>query len=239
MAAFWRWSSSLRTNSLYASAPVRQALGMTLRPGGEALTRRLLELAAPGPESLVLDAGCGCGATLDLLSARGARAMGVDLSMSFLREARGCRVAQADLARLPLADACLDVVQCECAWNLTDKDRVLAEFFRVLRPGGTLALADIFARGERTGDWPVRCCFAQATDLDTVVDQVEAAGFTVEMVEDHSPLLARTAAEFVFRHGSLHGFWRAVTGDAGLAEAACAASRSARPGLFLLIARRS
>lgn len=229
----------MRTNSLYASAPVRQVLGSTLRPGGEALTRRMLELAAPGPDSVVLDAGCGCGATLNLLDACGARAVGVDLSASFLREARGFRVAQADLAQLPVADVRLDLVLCECVWNLTDKNRVLAEFFRVLRPGGTLALADIFARGEKAGDWPLRCCFAQATDLDTVIDQVEASGFAVDVVEDHSPLLARTAADFVFRHGSLHGFWRAVTGDSGLADAACAASTATRPGLFLLIARRS
>ena len=67
---------------------------------------------------------------------------------------------------------------------------------------------------------------------------MEAAGFAVESLEDHFPLLARTAAEFVFRHGSLHGFWRAVTGDEKTAAEACRAVQSSRPGLFLLAAVR-
>jgi hypothetical protein len=70
-----------------------------------------------------------------------------------------------------------------------------------------------------------------------VVEQVGTAGFEVELVEDHSALLKRTAADFVFRYGSLQGFWEAVTGDAKLAESACDASRASRPGLFLLLAR--
>ncbi len=228
----------MRTNELYASAPVRTSLGRAMRPGGEALTVRMLGMAAPAPGSRVLDAGCGCGVTLGLLRERGVRAFGLDLNAGFLREAGedGQAVAQADLNFLPFMDEGLDLVLCECAWNLTDKERVLAEFFRVLRPGGTLALADIYARGHRAGEWPVRCCFAQATDLPTVLEQVAGAGFEVDVVEDHTELLKKTAADFVFRHGSLHGFWQAVTGSAELAEMACDASRAARPGLFLMMA---
>ena len=228
----------MRTSELYASAPVRAALGRTLRPGGEALSRRMLQLAAPKPGSLALDAGCGCGATLGMLRMRGARAFGLDLSAGFLREAGadGHAVARADLAALPLPDAVLDLVVCECAWNLTDKERTLAEFSRVLKPGGVLALSDIYTRGYRSGEWPLRCCFAQATDLQTVMEQVAGAGFEIDVVEDHTPLLKKTAADFVFRYGSLHGFWQAVTGDPDSAAAACAASKAAKPGLFLLTA---
>lgn len=227
----------MRTNELYASPPVRKFLGPALRPGGERLTRLMLGLAGPLQGALALDAGCGCGASLALLREHGARAVGLDLNASFLREAGDvdARVAQADLADLPLPDACLDLVLCECVWNLTDKERVLTEFRRVLRPGGTLALADIYARGCRSGDWPVRCCFAQATDLQTVMEQVAGAGFEIDVVEEHTELLKKTAADFVFRHGSLHGFWQAVTGDPVLAQRACDASRASKPGLFLLI----
>ena len=228
----------MRTSELYASAPVRASLGRALRPGGEKLTRRMLELAGPLRGGLVLDAGCGCGASLVLLEEHGARTVGLDLNAGFLREsmARKLRVARADLAELPLPDGCADLIVCECAWNLTNKEQVLVEFFRVLRPGGVLALADIYARGYRSGEWPVRCCFAQATDLRTVLEQVGGAGFEVDVVEDHTELLKKTAADFVFRHGSLHGFWQAVTGDPDLATAACAASKATRPGLFLMMA---
>ncbi|MBP9944075.1 MAG: class I SAM-dependent methyltransferase [Desulfomicrobium sp.] len=228
----------MRTSELYASAPVRATLGRALRPGGEKLTRRMLELAGPLRGRLALDAGCGCGVSLALLEEHGARAVGLDLNAAFLRESRGrqLRVARGDLAELPLPDGCADLIVCECAWNLTDKERVLAEFFRVLRPGGVFALADIYARGYRSGEWPVRCCFAQATDLQTVMDQVSGAGFEIDVVEEHTELLKKTAADFVFRHGSLHGFWQAVTGDPDLATAACDASKATRPGLFLLMA---
>lgn len=228
----------MRISELYASAPVRATLGRALRPGGEKLTRRMLELAEPMRGGLALDAGCGCGASLALLEEHGARAVGLDLNAAFLREsrARKLRVARADLAHLPLPDGCLDLILCECVWNLTDKERVLAEFYRVLRPGGMLALADIYARGYRAGKWPVRCCFAQATDLQTVMEQVAGAGFEIDVVEDHTELLKKTAADFVFRHGSLYGFWQAVTGDPDLATAACEASRATRPGLFLMMA---
>ena len=227
----------MKTSELYASAPVRASLGRALRPGGEKLTRRMLELAGPLQGGLALDAGCGCGASLALLEQHGARAVGLDLNAAFLRESSGrkLKVARADLAHLPLPDGCLDLVLCECVWNLTDKERVLAEFMRVLRPGGMLALADIYARGYRAGEWPVRCCFAQATDLQTVMEQVAGAGFEIDVVEDHTESLKKTAADFVFRHGSLYGFWQAVTGDPVLAQMACDASRVSKPGLFLLM----
>lgn len=219
---------------------MRQALGQALRPGGEILTRHLLDVADAPLGSLVLDAGCGCGATLGLVQEYGLRSVGLDLAPDFLDEAKAARapLLRADVGSLPLRTASLDLVLCECVWNLADKPRALAEIYRVLRPGGQLLMSDIFARGQDSDKWPLRCCFAQATSLDLVRQQVSSAGFTIELLEDHSPLLARVAADFVFRHGSLHGFWQAVTGDADLATAACTASRQSRPGLFALVARR-
>ena len=230
---------------LYLTTPVRDSLGACLRPGGRALTERILSLTTPGPTSVILDAGCGPGASMALLQEYGIRTLiGLDLEPELLREARqeDLPVARADLASLPLPEACLDLVLCECVWNLTERSQVLHEFARALRPGGYLALTDIYARSDKstnqTGIWPVRCCFSTATNLNTVEKQVAAAGFEILIIEDHTRLLTRTAAEFVFAHGSLHGFWQAVTGDAALAAAACTAGAASRPGLFLLIARK-
>ena len=231
---------------LYLSTPVRQGLGSCLRPGGQALTGRLLDLLAPDQASVILDAGCGPGASMALVQERGiGSVLGLDLDEGLLTEARygEMPVARADLAHLPLPDACLDMVLCECVWNLTEREQVMAEFHRVLRPGATIALTDIFSRTAEaagpSGTWPVRCCFSQATDLATVQELVISAGFKIKVLEDHTRLLKQTAAEFVFAHGSLLAFWQAVTGDENLARAACKASATTRPGLFLLIAQRS
>jgi SAM-dependent methyltransferase len=229
-------------NALYLSEPVRAGLGSCLRPGGDLLTRRSLELIRPKHDDVILDAGCGAGATLSMLQKIGFRNVcGVDLDSGLVREARLCaeHVVQADLANLPISESCFDMVLSECVWNLTEKETVLGEFFRILRPGGFLALSDIYLRnGFQGGTWPVQCCFSQATILADVQNAIENTGFTIELLEDHSVLLKQAAAEFVFAHGSLHGFWQAVTGDAEMATEACRASSSARPGLFLLIARR-
>lgn len=144
---------------------------------------------------------------------------------------------------LPLLTHSMDMILCECVWNLTDKPQVLKEFARVLRCGGTLALSDIYLRepavDHTNAGWPNRSCFFQATDLPTVREMVAEAGFEVLVLEDHSRLLKQTAAEFVFSHGSPQGFWQAVLGDSARADAVCAASKATRPGLFLLIAERS
>lgn len=231
---------------LYLAPPVRAGLGACLRPGGLALTERILDLAAPDRAGIVVDAGCGSGASMTLLRQYGVRTIiGLDLEADLLREARQQHrhLARADLAKLPLPDSCLAMILCECVWNLTERRQVLGEFARALRPDGILALTDVYARQGKNHDppatWPMRCCFSQATDLDTVAELVAAAGFEVLTLEDHTRLLNRTAAEFVFTHGSLRGFWQAVTGDSDQAKAACDATAAIRPGLFLLIARRA
>lgn len=230
--------------ALYQSPAVRGSLGPALRPGGEALTRRILELTRPGANQLILDAGCGPGASLGILGLAGFnRVLGLDCDRGLLAEAAGQssrpRLVQADLSRLPIADRSIDMILCECVWNLTPRGRVLAEFARVLRPGGTLAIADIYTRAPQASrePWPVPCCFAGATDLGSVRDLVIEQGFQLTVLEDHSRLLRETAARFVFEYGSLHGFWFAVTGDDRLADQACRAA-AAKPGLFLLIAHR-
>jgi SAM-dependent methyltransferase len=109
--------------------------------GGGSSYARLAALAAPGQR--VLDLGCGDGALLDALAARGVGdAIGVDLAAGDLARARarGHRVVRGRAEALPLADGACDLVLCHLALMLMgDLDAVAAEVARVLAPGGRLA----------------------------------------------------------------------------------------------------
>lgn len=99
------------------------------------------------PAGTALDAACGTGRFAARLSEQGHRVVGVDRSAAMLARARD-RVpglfARADLDRLPVGDATVDVVVCALALvHVPDLGPVLAEFARVLRPGGSVVLSDV------------------------------------------------------------------------------------------------
>jgi len=107
-----------------------------------------LELAAPGPEDRLLDVGTGTGAVLRALAqlpSRPRRAHGVDPSAGMLARVGplpdGWDVLQADAARLPLADASVDVAVAAYVLHVAAQpDEILAELRRVLRPGARLVV---------------------------------------------------------------------------------------------------
>ncbi len=99
------------------------------------------------PAGTALDAACGTGRYAAYLAGRGHRVLGVDGSAEMLDRA-SARVpagafARADLHRLPLADHAVDLVVCGLALvHVPSLGPVLAEFARVLRPGGHLVISD-------------------------------------------------------------------------------------------------
>jgi SAM-dependent methyltransferase len=106
------------------------------------------EILARLPAGTALDAACGTGRYAAYLAGRGHQVLGVDGSAEMLDRAR-TRVpagtfARADLHRLPVADRAVDVVVCGLALvHVSSLAPVLAEFARVLRPGGHLVISDV------------------------------------------------------------------------------------------------
>jgi ubiquinone/menaquinone biosynthesis C-methylase UbiE len=115
-----------------------------------AWTALLLPLM-PDPPVRILDLGCGTGSLAVLLAQAGHEVTGIDASMQMLALARakaataGVRLdlGRADAADPPFGPASADVVLCRhVLWSLPDQDAVLANWTRLLRPGGRLVLIE-------------------------------------------------------------------------------------------------
>jgi arsenite methyltransferase len=153
-------------------------------------------LAELEPGETVLDLGSGGGIDV-ILSARRVgptgRAYGLDMTDEMLALAEENRrrsglanveFLKGEIERIPLPDAAVDVIISNCVINLSgDKDRVLREAFRVLKPGGRFAVSDVVVRGEvppaiRQSMELWIGCIAGALSEDDYRGKLAAAGFT-------------------------------------------------------------
>ena len=190
---------------LYESDIVKQLLGESFHPGGTVLSERLGTLLGLSRESLVLDVASGNGTTAAFLARRfECRVVGVDFSADSVARAtaEASRLALLDRVRfevgdaeqLPLNDAAVDAVICECAFcTFPDKAKGASEFARVLRPGGRVGLSDITRTPGPTAElsdlmsWVA--CLADARSAATYADLLVGAGFTNTVVENHDEAL--------------------------------------------------
>jgi arsenite methyltransferase len=147
------------------------------------------------PGQTVLDLGSGGGIDV-LLSARrvgpAGKVYGVDMTDEMLELARANQLKagvtnveflKGAIEAVPLPDRSVDVVISNCVINLsTDKDAVLREAFRVLKPGGRLAVSDVVVRGEVAADVRRNMelwigCIAGALEEREYASRLSAAGF--------------------------------------------------------------
>jgi SAM-dependent methyltransferase len=163
-------------------------------------------LADLHPGEQVLDLGSGAGLDV-LLSARrvspGGQAYGVDMTDEMLAVARenqrkagvaNATFLKGTIEQIPLPDAAVDVVISNCVINLAaDKGAVLREAFRVLKPNGRLAVADMIAIEDLAPEVKKRLdlwagCVAGTISVDEYTTALANAGFTGIDVEVTSEL---------------------------------------------------
>jgi len=160
----------------------------------------------------VLDLGSGAGFDA-LIAARKVgptgRVIGVDMTDAMLSKARAnaeraglsqVEFRKGDIEALPVEDDSVDVALSNCVLNLaSDKDRAFAEVYRVLKPGGRLAVSDMAWEAEPLAEVrkdleAIVGCIGGALVLDDYVDRLGRAGF-VEVRVDRHPDAARTMIE--------------------------------------------
>ncbi|GAB6194120.1 class I SAM-dependent methyltransferase [Desulfocastanea catecholica] len=194
----------------------------TLRPGGVGLTTEALEVCRFAQGSRILDAGCGTGVTVRHLSSReNYKVFGIDRSPSLLAEA--CSQAHrpvlicGDLESLPFANQSFDGIICECTLSQTRVSAVLAQFGRVLRPGGALILTDLYRK--RTPKSPLSG-FKERDSLatkDQTIDLLKTAQFQTTHWQDRTGDLKQLAFRLIMAPGAcldnLFG-WSRQSGDA-------------------------
>ena len=177
-------------------------------------------LAELKPGEVVLDLGSGGGIDV-LLSAKRVGptgwAYGLDMTDEMLALARenqqksgltNVTFLKGEIEQIPLPNNSVDVIISNCVINLSaDKDRVIAEAFRVLRPGGRFAVSDVVARGEAVPDALRRNmelwvgCVAGALEESSYRDKLARAGFERTDVEPTRVYRAADARQFLEEAG--------------------------------------
>jgi len=205
------------TKDLYQAAEVtglpEEALRASLGCGNPTA------LAELRPGETVLDLGSGGGIDV-LLSARRVgptgKAYGLDMTDEMLELARenqrkagveNVEFLKGEMEKIPLPDNSVDVIISNCVINLAaDKDRVLKEAFRVLKPGGRFAVSDIVVRGEVPAELRRSVelwigCLAGALEETDYRAKLAAAGFTAIDVEPTRIYRAEDARPYLEQAG--------------------------------------
>jgi arsenite methyltransferase len=177
-------------------------------------------LAELKPGETVLDLGSGGGIDV-LLSARRVgptgKAYGLDMTDEMLALARenqlksgltNVEFLRGEIEHIPLPDNSVDVIISNCVINLSaDKDRVVAEAFRVLKPGGRFAVSDVVVRGHEMPPLLRRSmelwvgCVGGALEEDSYREKLSRAGFESIDVEPTRIYSAADAWQFMAEAG--------------------------------------
>lgn len=175
--------------------------------------KRLIGEPLPQGGSL-LDVGCGQGKSFRLLrdAFQPIRTLGLDADPHSIdlsraeaaREGVNVELFTADCAQIPLPDASVDIVFCHQTFHhLVEQDRALAEFWRVLKPGGLLLFAE--STKAYIDTWVIRWFFRHPMDVQKTADE-------------YLEMLRRQGFVFGLENVSFPYLWWSRSKDFGLME---------------------
>lgn len=197
-------------------------------PGGTSLTQRLFELAEG--ECLIkgVDLGAGDGTSVRYLREKGYRVIGVDVikerGKGDNRDFDGEDVIWGDMTELDFLEGSLDFCLAECSVSVCgDGKKALLEAYRVLRPGGSLLLSDVFFHKEEAPSLSM----SKPLTFSCWEREFWKAGFEVRAMVDETPL---------WREFFLESLWNGNV-DADLCEFFSKAGK-AKCGYFLAWLRK-
>ncbi|WP_114326245.1 class I SAM-dependent methyltransferase [Candidatus Colwellia aromaticivorans] len=191
---------------LYQLPLTQLLLGDSFHPGGLTLTKKLAQKTLINRQSLVLDVAAGKGTSAKYLSAHyGAQVFALDLGLENLQDLlpsssgrnKNLMPIVGDALSLPFVDNALDVVLCECTLcTFSNKSSALKEMYRVLRPGGFIAISDIYLNQplpqSLTQDVSRWLCVADSCSALQSQECISATGFNKIQFNDESQHLITT-----------------------------------------------
>ena len=189
---------------------VQTILGDSFHPGGVDLTGRLIDSLHIDKSETVLDVACGIGTTSMMVGDRcGADVTGVDFSEVNVQRAResaseknaAVQFKTGDAMNLPVDDTEVDNLICECAVStFADQTAAVKDFYRVLKPGGLVAISDMVLNGHLPeklqtllAPWT---CLASAKSAAGYQQLFLDNGFVVTGYEDESQALLDMVLDF-------------------------------------------
>ncbi len=237
-------------------------------PGGAELTREAARAAGWKAGDRVLDVGCGDGTSMRLLRDEyGVKPVGCDRDKAILARARELdgtlQLRQTDGMSLDFPSLYFDGALLECSFSLMNRhDELLHELYCVLKPGASLAIADLYYinpdrdkadetyyEAKRILNTPKQENDCKTADsipspylvdgmfiIDNLIYAIRDSGFELTLFRDRTKALQDYYAQLLFDHGSLEEYWKNVLPEG--CQPFCRAKPTKHTGYFLLTARK-